>query len=109
MYSLEEIRSFAGTAELKRLLTTVETALKSPENSVIAVSSAQRNEGKTLTAISVAMSTLMLHKNYGKVLVMDLNWHEPSIHDYFDVDFAEPDSGNVRQKLDELKVEKKKK
>jgi Mrp family chromosome partitioning ATPase len=75
-----------------------------PKNAVVAVSSAQRGEGKTLTAIALAIASLATHRNYENVLLMDLNWHEPSVHEYFDVSFSETDSGQTEQKLQDLIV-----
>jgi Mrp family chromosome partitioning ATPase len=104
MFTQDEIRAYAQTAEIKRILSTAENVFNCSKNAVVAVSSAQRGEGKTLTSIALAIAALVTHRSYKRVLLMDLNWHEPAVHEYFNVNFAEADSGRTRQKLDELTV-----
>ena len=94
MYSHDEIQIFAETAEVKRLLGTAETVLCDPEqHQVLAVSSAQRSEGKTLTAAAMAMSALLTHRNH-KVLLVDFNWQDPSVHELFHLTL----NGDVNEK-----------
>ncbi|PLX44083.1 MAG: hypothetical protein C0609_06465 [Deltaproteobacteria bacterium] len=83
MFSHKELAKYAATTEVKRVLATVERSIGKKSGSVLAVTSAAPGEGKSLTAISLAISALKSHRSYAKVLVMDLNWHNPSIHQPF--------------------------
>ncbi len=72
----------AATRAYKVLRTQVLHKLIAKDWQTVAVVSPAAGEGKTLTAINLALS-LASTLNHTALLV-DLDWHQPSVHTYFD-------------------------
>ncbi len=71
-------------AEMKRIYSAIETSLLKNTPAVLAVTSAVHGEGKTMAAAGLAATAA---KNSDKrILAVDMNWHDPSLHTYFGLD-----------------------
>lgn len=88
MHAQTEFRDYSETAEVKRVLATASTLLPPGGKGVLAVTSATRGEGKTHTAISIAMAYALSHRD-NRVLLVDMNWHDPSVHESFGISLQE--------------------
>lgn len=88
--SLQEKRILSGfeqnafTDAYKMLRTQVLQRLREKGWNVLAITSPGPNEGKTLTAINLAIS-LAMEVNY-TVLLVDADLRHPSVHSYFGID-----------------------
>lgn len=73
-------------ADVKRIFMAVETLLRAStsESHCVALTSSLPQEGKTtLTAALAAVAAKMADR---PVLVADLNWHRPALHQYFRIE-----------------------
>lgn len=82
----ESVRQvFSEIAENRRILAALEWSLPPAENGVcLLVTSALRQEGKSLTAAGLA--TLAAQQGDRRVIVADLNWYRPTLHRYFNLE-----------------------
>jgi Mrp family chromosome partitioning ATPase len=76
-------RALEQIAEVKRILCANEHALKHQVPATLLVTSALPNEGKTLFAAALAAAAAQSGRY--RVAALDLNWHRPALHRYFDV------------------------
>ncbi len=97
------LQTMMSVTELKRILRAVQSAIHHKNSSVIMVTSALQNEGKTtLVAGLLAAAARETDKN---VLGIDLNWYTPALHTAFGLDLLAKESyfngsslGNLIQK-----------
>lgn len=80
----KEIESFAKIAEIKRIFTTLSTGFLKTKPKCLVVTSALRSEGKTVIAARLAATAAL--QSDSRVLVVDLNWHRPALHNCFGLD-----------------------
>lgn len=76
-----EIRLLAEVAEIKRIYTAVANHLAAFRSPSLVITSAERGEGKSSMSSLIAM----VASEYGhkRVLVVDLHWHRPTLHQHF--------------------------
>lgn len=77
-HSLEQI------AEVKRILCATEHAMQNRTPATLLVTSAAPGEGKSLFAAVLAATAAQSGKY--RVAALDLNWHRPALHQFFDRD-----------------------
>ncbi|HDS16213.1 MAG TPA: tyrosine-protein kinase family protein [Proteobacteria bacterium] len=68
-------------AETGRILASLQTAVKGVGHPVIVISSATVKEGKSTFAAGLGI--VAARNSGGKVLLIDGNWHAPSLHTFF--------------------------
>lgn len=69
-------------AETKRIMLAIRNALPHKDNAVVLLTSALPGEGKSLAASGIASAAA---QDVGRVLVLDMNWFRPSLHEWFDM------------------------
>jgi Mrp family chromosome partitioning ATPase len=79
-------------AETKRILSGIETSLPQSGSACLAITSAARGEGKTL--ITAALGVTAAAVDAKRVLLLDLNWYKPALHQCFGLEQASP-SGDL--------------
>lgn len=76
---------FAEIVETRRILAALEESLPHTEGGLcLLVSSAVREEGKSLMAAGLA--TVAAQQGDRRVIVADLNWYRPTLHRFFDLE-----------------------
>ncbi|WPL10822.1 MULTISPECIES: P-loop NTPase family protein [Thiorhodovibrio] len=88
MKELEDRRKvLEQAAESRRIFLAVDNALGRQPTASLLVTSACRDEGKTLTTATLAASAALLGR--GSVLAVDCNWFRPALHGYFGLGIGE--------------------
>lgn len=77
-------RALEQIAEVKRILCAAEHALRHQAPAALLITSAAPDEGKTLFAAALAGAAAQSGRY--RVAALDLNWHRPALHRYFDVE-----------------------
>jgi Mrp family chromosome partitioning ATPase len=101
MFSQGQMIAISQSAEVKRILSTTETLLGGEGGATLSVTSAERSEGKSLTAMSIAVSYLSMYQTK-KVLLVDLNWQDPTIHQTFGITLGDTVEGDNGKSFSEL-------
>ena len=78
------IATHGEIAEIKRIYSSIETALRHEGSSCLVVTSSIAGEGKT--TIVAGLAAYAAKQQGEKILAMDLNWYTPALHSYFGVD-----------------------
>ncbi len=73
----------ADVAEVRRAFSSVRSALAGKDGARVLVTSAVPGEGKTTMAAAFAATAV---NTYERVLIIDMNWHAPRLHDCFGVE-----------------------
>ena len=79
----KETKALIQIAEMYRIYWTVEHMLLNTSPACLAITSATQKEGKS--AMVVGLATMAAMKDKKRVLAIDLNWHNPSLHSYFNL------------------------
>jgi capsular exopolysaccharide synthesis family protein len=79
-----KIAAFGEIAEIKRIYSAIETSLFKKKSACLLITSGDRGEGKTTIATGIA--AYAARQNGRRILIIDMNWHTPSVHTSFDVD-----------------------
>jgi protein-tyrosine kinase len=87
-------------AEMKRVYSALEAAMPHREHVSIAITSAEKGEGKTTMLIGLA--ALAAKKNGKRVLAIDLNWHAPSLHTLFGAELLDPEKVQNGTSIDKI-------
>lgn len=69
-------------AETKRILLAIRNSLPQDGRTSVLLTSALPGEGKSLMVSSLASAAA---RTLGKVLALDMNWHRPTLHQWFDL------------------------
>ncbi len=69
-------------AETKRIVLAIRNSLPQNGHTSVLLTSALPGEGKSLMASSLAAAAAQA---LGKVLALDMNWHRPTLHNWFDL------------------------
>lgn len=78
------LESLGKIAEIKRILSVMNPEAYSGSPNCYVITSGEPKEGKTTLCAGLAIAAAEQHT--GRVLVVDYNWHAPTLHDYFDVE-----------------------
>jgi Mrp family chromosome partitioning ATPase len=98
---LKKLETLSKITEIKRIFSTIETSMKKPKNPCIVVTSGKQGEGKTTLTAGLAISAA--EQNGNRVLIVDYNWHTPSLHEYFGLDmFNDVEEMNGGRQIEEL-------
>jgi protein-tyrosine kinase len=93
-HALEQI------AEVKRVLGATVHAMKSPGPATLLITSAAPGEGKSLFAAVLAVAAA--NSGRYRVAALDLNWHRPALHRFFDLTLNHSTKEIVAAELSEL-------
>lgn len=86
------MESLSKTAEIKRILSLMQKSNQQRSAGCYVITSGEPGEGKTTLCSGLAIAAA--EQNNGRVLAIDFNWHNPSLHKYFNVD-AVYDAGDL--------------
>lgn len=78
------LESLGKIAEIKRILSVMNPTDIKESPGCYVITSGEPKEGKTTLCAGLAIAAAEQHT--GRVLVIDYNWHTPTLHDYFDVE-----------------------
>lgn len=79
-----KIDAYGELAEIKRIYSAIEAALLKKNSACLLITSGARGEGKTTIAKEIA--AYASRQNGKRILVMDMNWYAPSVHEGFNID-----------------------
>ncbi|MCP4713957.1 MAG: CpsD/CapB family tyrosine-protein kinase [Deltaproteobacteria bacterium] len=91
----KQTRALMQIAEMFRIYSAIDHAFAHSSPVSLMITSAERREGKT--ALAVGLAILAAVKDKKRVLTIDLNWHEPSLHTFFGLDLL-AGQGTLTQK-----------
>ncbi|MBK1643167.1 hypothetical protein CKO25_00550 [Thiocapsa imhoffii] len=74
-------QALAQIAESKRMVLAVRHALAQRQPATVLITSAAPHEGKSLLGASLASAAVSMGEE--RILVMDLNWYRPALHQFF--------------------------
>ena len=76
-----QVEMLSSIAEMKRIFASISRSVAGMDSICIVMTSASRGEGKTtLTALLAATAAQQTDR---EVLALDLNWHQPALHNCF--------------------------
>lgn len=81
-----QMESLSKIAEVKRILALMQQSNHQGSAGCYVITSGEPQEGKTTLCAGLAIAAA--EQNNGRVLVIDFNWHNPSLHKCFNVDPA---------------------
>lgn len=99
---LKQCQALGQIAEIKRVLCAMEHALHNQTPVAVLITSASHGEGKTLFAAALATTAASLGKY--RVLALDLNWHQPTLHRSFGLELTHPAQTIASSPLTDLVV-----
>jgi Mrp family chromosome partitioning ATPase len=104
-FNVDTIELLGRIAEIKRIYSVIDSSVTGP--ACIVVTSGAQGEGKSTLAAGLAIAAA--RREDRRVLLVDFNWHAPSLHRFFDVDLGnQPDAyvngGPIQQVVRQTKV-----
>lgn len=81
-------KTLAQIAEIRRMVLAIDFALNKVRPASMLVTSAQKQEGKSLLAAGLATAAASLGDR--RVVAIDLNWYRPSLHRFFGCELRDP-------------------
>jgi Mrp family chromosome partitioning ATPase len=81
-------------AETGRTFSSLQASTKGINNPTIVISSAVTGEGKSLFCAGLG---IVAARHLNKVLLIDCNWHAPTLHTFFDIEPEFDFSGNLEK------------